>query len=603
MKPSPLILLLLLAALPCPAQQPAPAPPLSALSPPIPPAATVPETPAPAEDENPIEVQLIPGSLNVGEQGTLTIRIPNGRRLQNPPTAIEVPGMNIQFTGTSSQGLEINGRVIYRMELNYLVEGLEAGDYTIPAQTFIIDGKKHTTKAIKVSVAEGPPIAQALQPQAQLTVGKTEMWEGEEVPVTVSVIMHPGLRIVSQPLPVIKTEGIAVSRFDRQGRMYDQTEINGQLWNSWVLPSSMVAVKTGAFSLGPAEVKLEADVPVEGGGRDPFGQFSISRRTLKVKTNSIPIRVKPLPAEGKPAGFNGVVGKFQIMAQSDTPSGGPQPVQLGDPVGFEIRVTGMGNLDAIPAPGLEHPDGLRAYKPKVSGESRGLGVEQGQKVFTQILFAEKPGPISVVFTLPYFDPQAGKYAVVKSQAIELIVTGNPEAVAAANTAATAESRDFSGIPEAVPPGEQLTEILPHPLDASRWHSLTAITVPVHPWLLHGAPAVLLALILGTGTARRLRAWAIARRPPRYAPRCCADIARDMHRSRLSRLQFYGFVSEYAGAWEYWKKSVLPEDHDLAELLAARDRWLYAANADAAAIPVPADEQSRAASLLTSRLSA
>ncbi len=593
MKPSPL-LLLLLAALPCPAQQAAPGIPLTP--------APVPANPAPAE-ENPVEVQLIPSSLNVGEQGTLTIRIPNGRRLQNPPTAIEVPGMNIQFTGTSSQGLEVNGRVVYRMELNYLVEGIESGDYTIPAQTFVIDGKKHTTKAIKVTVAEGPPIVQALQPQAQLTVGKTEMWEGEEVPVTVSVLMHPGLQIVSQPLPVIKTEGIAVSRFDRQGRMYDQTEINGQLWNSWVLPSSMVAVKTGAFPLGPAEVKLEANVPVEGGGRDPFGSFSYSRRTLKVTTNSIPIRVKPLPAEGKPAGFNGVVGKFQIMAQSDTPSGGPQSVALGEPVGFEIRVTGMGNLDAIPPPGLENPDGLRAYKPKISGESRGLGVEQGQKVFTQILFTEKPGPVSVVFTLPYFDPQAGKYAVVKSQPIELIVTGNPEAAAAANTAATAESRDFSGMPEAVPPGEQLTEILPHALDGSRWHSLTATAVPVHPWLLHGAPAVLLAIILGTGTVRRLRAWAMARRPPRYAPRCCADIVRDLHRSRLSRLQFYGFVSEYAGAWEYWKKSPLPGDNRLAELLAARDRWLYAANADAAATPVPADEQSRAASLLTSRLSA
>ena len=385
--------------------------------------------------------------------------------------------------------------------------------------------------------------------------------------------------------------------------MYDQTEFNGQLWNTWQLPSSLVAVKSGTFPLGPAEVKLEASIPAGGAGRDPLGDYTYSRRTLKVTTNTVPIRVKPLPAEGKPPGFNGIVGKFQIVARSDTPTGGPQPVQLGEPVGFEIVVAGMGNLDAVPPPGLENPEGLRAYKPKVSGESRGLGVEQGQKVFTQILFTEKPGPATVVFTLPYFDPQTGNYAVAKSEAIQLIVTGNPEAVAAANTAATAETRDFTGTPDTVPPGESLTEILPQPLDASRWHSLTTAFVPVHPWLLHGAPAALLALILGTGTVRRLRAWALSRRPPPYAPRACHDIARDLRRGTLSRLQFYGFVSEYTGAWEYWKKSPLPADDSLEEVLAARDRWLYAANAEAAAAAVPAGEQSRAASLLTSRLSA
>ncbi len=553
-----------------------------------------------------MEAQLTPPALSIGEQGTLTIRVPNGRRLQNPPTAIEVPGLNIQFSGSTSQGIDINGRISYRMELNYLVEALEAGEYTIPEQAFNIDGKQHTTKAIKVTVAEGPAIPEALQPQAQLTVGKTEMWEGEEVPVTVTVVMHPALRITSQPLPVIKTEGIAVSRFDRQGRMYDQTEFNGQLWNTWQLPSSLVAVKSGAFPLGPAEVKLEASVPSTAGagaGRDPFGDFNYARRTINIKTNTVPIRVKPLPAEGRPADFTGVVGKFQIMARSDTPSGGPQAVQLGDPVGFEIIVTGMGNLDAIPAPGLDKPEGLRAYKPKVSGESRGLGIEQGQKVFTQILFTEKPGPASVVFTLPYFDPVAGKYAIAKSPAIQLIVTGSPEVAAAANTAAAAESKDFSGTPDLVPPGEALSEILPQLLDTSRWYSLTAASVPVHPGLLHGTPAVILALILGTGTVRRLRAWALSRRPPPYAPRYCADIARDLRRTPLSRLQFYGFVSEYTGAWEYWKKSPLPSGESLAEVIAARDRWLYAANADAAAAPVPADEQTRAASLLTSCLSA
>ena len=78
---------------------------------------------------------------------------------------------------------------------------------------------------------------------------------------------------------------------------------------------------------------------------------------------------------------------------------------------------------------------------------------------------------------------------------------------------------------------------------------------------------------------------------------------DLRRGGLSRLQFYGFVSEYVHAWQFWKKAPLPHDANLATVLAARDHWLYATNAAPAAEPVPGDEQSRSASVLTSQLSA
>jgi hypothetical protein len=278
-------------------------------------------------------------------------------------------------------------------------------------------------------------------------------------------------------------------------------------------------------------------------------------------------------------------------------------VQLGEPVGFELMVSGMGNFDAVAAPGLEKTEGLRAYKPRVSTENRGLGTEPGQKGFTQIIFTDKPGPVSVVFTLPYFNPATGKYAIAKSLPLEFVVKGDPAVVAAASNAAAAETKDFSGVSQAMVPGEELQDILPNPVTGSRWYSVSAATIPVNPWFLHGVPALLLALLLGTGTVRRLRAWQFANRPPPYAPRECGLIARDLHREQLSLLQFYGYVSEYVNAWQYWKKLPPPADDQLSQVLASRDRWLYAANAGAAAAPVPPEEQTQATAILTSRLGA
>ncbi|HEX2747222.1 MAG TPA: BatD family protein, partial [Verrucomicrobiales bacterium] len=531
---------LLLAMLPLAAsaqQAPPPVPPATPPPSAVPAAPPVapPAVPGTEKTDTSLEVLVSPSTVAVGEQAMMTVRVPDGRNLEKYPPLIETSGLSIQFAGRSARPYRAGGKTFNNMELQYYVEALEPGTYTIPEQKFIIDGKQYTSRPVQVVVSDGPPIEDALKPQAQLAVGKTEMWEGEEVPVVVSVLLHRAIQITSSPFPVIKTDGIAVSRFDRSARI-DQAEINGQLWNSWQMPSSMVALKSGPIALGPADVKLEVLVPTGSTRPDIYGSYSTARRTLKVKSNAINIRVKPLPSDGKPDGFAGAVGNFQLSAQTEQQSTGPQAVPLGDPIAFELMVTGVGNFDAVTAPSLEKAEGLRAYKPKVSLENRGLGTEQGQKGFTQIIFTEKPGPIAVVFTLPYFDPAAGKYVTAKSEPVQFIVTGDPVAVAAASVATAAETKDFSGVAKADVPREDLQDILPNPVQGSRWFPMTTATVQVSPWMLHGIPAILLALILSTGTVKRLRAWQIANRPPPNAPRECSLIARDLHRSNLSLLQ-------------------------------------------------------------------
>ena len=231
-------------------------------------------------------------------------------------------------------------------------------------------------------------------------------------------------------------------------------------------------------------------------------------------------------------------------------------------------------------------------------------MDQGQKVYSQILFPETPGTHSVVFSLPYFDPVAGTYLTAKSTPVEMLVTGEPPPPPneAAGTP-SGDARDFAATVKTPVPGEDLTDILPNAIQGGRWYSTTATLIPVNPLVLHGVPAVVVALLLGAGTLRRYRAWVKANQAPANAPRQCAEIATDLRRNGLSLQQFYGYVSEYVHAWQFWKKSALPTDAGLNPVLQARDHWLYASAAESAAAPVPADEQSRTATLLTSRLSA
>lgn len=618
---------LLLAMLPLGAQVPGinappavPAVPDAPVPLPFPPGSPVPGTPtedqspAPAPDPavNPpataepatVEARLENSTLSMGEDTTLSFNFTEGRP-EAPPQSLTVGGLVIRLLGVNSSAVSINGKVRVISQLTYTVEALEAGEKIIPEQSFSVGGREIKSKAVTLQVKDGEPIDESMQPQAQISLAKTEMWEGEAVQISARVLMHRMINIISQPVPVITSDGIAVSRFDRMNGGVDMLNIGDELWNSWTLQSALIPIKNGSLTVGPGEVKLEVYMPVLGAQRDPFGGGRATRRALKVKTNSLAIKVKPLPADGCPENFNGLVGDFRVSARAETSGGATPTIELGELIPFEITVTGIGNFDAVAPPGLDNAQGLRAYKARTAMENRGLGTEPGQKSFTQIVLPEKPGPLSVIYALPYFDPQTGKYGVAKSQSVNFMVVGDPEKLATEKKAADSQTKDYTGVIEAMEPGEELQDILPHTLRGGRWYNLAAISPPVHPLFLHGAPAVFLLGLLGIGARKRYLAWQAANRPPARAPRQCGEIAAALRAPGLSRLQFYSLVSEYIHAWTFWKKPPppLPSNAAWAELLSARDRWLYAANAEAAAAPVAPDEQSAATATLVSRLSA
>ncbi len=328
-------------------------------------------------------------------------------------------------------------------------------------------------------------------------------------------------------------------------------------------------------------------MPMAGSARDQFGGFPNARKNLKLSSNTVTINVKELPAAGRPEGFAGAVGDFTLEVTAS-----PTELAVGESVILETRITGMGNFDAIEPPALENTEGWKTYKAKVSEENRGWGTEPGAKSFTQILTAEKNLSTLSPMVLHFFDPATGKYITRKSQPIALKMTGEAKASAVAPGAA-----DFSLAPDAMVPGEELNDILPQPLPARRWILASQPLAPVSPWLLNGAPAALALLVLGAGAARRLRAAAALRAPKTDAPRPLKTIQHDMVRHGLSRFAFYGYVSEFLHAWPVHTGQPLPDNGKMADLRAARDRWLYSRSAAESAEPMPAEEQAEIRRLL------
>lgn len=528
-----------------------------------------------------ISASLSARALGPGQQVVLSYQINGSQRgVEDFPRTIEVPGLTITFSGQSQRTIVSRGVPSVEISIRYVVQSGEAGEFEIPAQTFKVDGMELQAAVVKVSVKEGQAVDEELTPTIQLAVGKTEFWKGEVVPVRVSVLVHPTVQPLSQFFPQVKTPNFAVNRFDRSAGL-EARELNGEVWRAWQMESVLTALQAGAQTFGPAEIKAELLMPTAGGFNAPFGQQQGDRRTVALSSNTVPVNVKELPLEGKPADFSGAVGEFEVELLAS-----PVSLNAGDPIAVEIAISGTGSFDALTAPRIESSEGWRLYEPRVSQENRAWGTEPGRKSFTQILIPEKNHTQIPSFVLHYFDPQSGTYVTRKSPPVLITVKG--EFKPALNPAA--DARDFAAPIDASAPTEELGDILDQPLMGGEWLATAVAPIPVNRTLLHGVPALLLVLLVGQGIRRRFQAAAAARQPRPGAPREPYAVLTDLRRLGTGRRTFYAFVNEYLTSLAYHQNRQPMAGPERTAVLEARDRWLYGPDEAAAREALPADEQ-------------
>jgi hypothetical protein len=146
------------------------------------------------------------------------------------------------------------------------------------------------------------------------------------------------------------------------------------------------------------------------GSRTQYGQFSVGSPAMM-------LTVSPLPGQGQPAGFSGLVGRYTI-ATSATPT----EVSVGDPITLTVRIGGNPYLKPVLWPALDQIPEMAAHF-KIPSERASPTIDNGCKVFTQTLRANSDKvtqipPIPLVF----FDPDKGTYVTAQTDPIPLKVS-------------------------------------------------------------------------------------------------------------------------------------------------------------------------------------
>ncbi|MBL0926341.1 MAG: BatD family protein [Phycisphaerales bacterium] len=444
----------------------------------------------------------------LGEPISLTISVNSADNLPAPQVPSQ-DGLTISYAGSGSSfsSTIFNGRVQESRTVThtYTVVPQRAGEFTIPSvEVALPGGAVSRTRPLTLSITSAPSTDEFL---VRLTAGNASPYVGEPFTVRVTILFSRGFDrgdlatpwptdafdvFAAPPDPALTlgrgmTPIFGVSVPAAEGR----EEIRGRVYNTIVADAVMVPRSPGEFTIGPATATAALVIA--------SGDFFRPSRTRWVSASSEPlsVRVRPLPAEGRPAEFSGLVGRYTVTASAT-----PTDVAVGEPVTLKLTISGPPPLDRVPRPDLRRMPGFSdAFR--VPEDAAPPKVEAGQVVFTQTIrpTAESVKAVPSV-ELALFDPAAGRYRVERSAPIPITVRPTRELTGADAVGAARPSGEPADL-RAQRAGIPANRESPGALRDDSFDLISALRSPPSIALLAGPP-MLYAVALASAAIRRRR---------------------------------------------------------------------------------------------------
>jgi hypothetical protein len=502
----------------------------------------------------PAEAVLSSNSATVGQPLMLQITVESSRV---QPPQIHVNGLDIRFAGTSSQVSIQNFDMTASTVFSYQVTGQREGNFKIPQQVFVVDGKRVRTPELRLTITanrssivgslsgghvatpsgnRAEPVSESEIAFGELVIPSGTVYVGQAIPVELRMYFNANARIRVEEMPKIESEGFTIEKFPdpKQSRVAK----NGRTYDVLTFKTVVTPVKAGKVVAGPARMQCTITIPRrrpqfphvddffnDDFFNDPFGAFA-TNRTLTVESDAPQLNVAPLPVDGQPESYSGAIGQFTLATAA-----GSGKVEVGEPVNLTIRIAGKGNFSRIGAPELIRDDAWRSYPPSDMFEALDdLGIT-GTKAFEFALVAEHPTDATPGVEFSYFDPSDGVYKTLEASPIAIQVDGlsKPAATPGADATTVREAEKGSE--------ERLRDLHTIALGEARWNrSFTPLYARPGFWVAQSVPLLGLLSLAGFRVRRSRDLDTRARRTAAQKREYLAAI-KELRRGGLSSRDF------------------------------------------------------------------
>jgi hypothetical protein len=323
-----------------------------------------------------------------------------------------------------------NFGVRYNNSYSFILRPRRTGKITIGQAKITVDGNRYTSQPLEITVIEQSeaPAAQGGNKEVFATVelSQSSPFVGEAVTVSYKLYFSTS---INQPQPLgepdfssFLKEEIELKNIPQRNEMIDGKEYRMALLRQFII----VPQRAGTFQPGAFELQVPMYQTTD--QRDVFGR-RMQRMVNELVVAKVPtLRVKALPEEGKPPGFGGAVGQFQVTAgpnRTTTPA--------NESVMYRIKVSGKGNLRTVALPEVQFPPVLEAYDPRYKEDIQinASGIS-GYKQNEYILIPRSGGQYKLPGgSFSWFDPKLQRYQTYTWKDTTLVVEG----AAAAGTSA------------------------------------------------------------------------------------------------------------------------------------------------------------------------
>jgi len=451
-----------------------------------------------AQTEIQVQAQIEPPNAYLGSTLTYTVSVQTiGQHdISSPdldlPAGLRLLGNSTSFESRTRPVRQTDGtfqlNMVMRRSFHYTLSADRIGVFSIPPARVLVDGSPHESDATTVNVRE-PQSVDGFELESRLS--KTRVYVGEPFTLFVTWFVGQDVRdfsFVGPDLPnFVRAQPVfsASAPQDRAGRypattLYGQriygtrgeATLNNRRVSTVTFRVQYIASQAGTLELGPLAMIFDA---VEG--------RSVTRGVAR--TGPISVEVLPLPSVGRPAGFDGLIGRYDISAAAT-----PTAVNVGDPINLVVRIDGPDARLVNDGPNLA---ALPAFAEQFKFDPAGWEREQGtttQAVFQTTVRALDESIIEIPSVeLPYFDTDAGVYQIARSAPIPMTV--RPSRVVSLDDAivspgsspsiARQELGDARGGIWAIAPIEVLTNDPIH-RSLSSWWIVPIVAIPPLLWL-------------------------------------------------------------------------------------------------------------------------
>ncbi|MCB0218946.1 MAG: protein BatD [Chrysiogenetes bacterium] len=378
--------------------------------------------------------------VRAGETVMLTVSV-SSSSASVPSIEPELPrelseNFEVISRGSSFQTSFVNGASSVTKEFSYRLRPRRSGDIRLPPVMVPIAGRRYGSEPLALTVEEAVAPDEALAKGQKVpyfaearVLAPSALYPGQEIRLSLVVFsVSPFVRFGFTGGGIPSIPGVRILNIERRGNInLDQVKRGDTTYYSAAMVNLVLyPLKSGPLVIPPIGVELQLSGS-RGNDWDPFFDSFFSRfrgRAVQTQTQQHKLTVLPLPDDGRPAEFSGVVGQVGISGQLTT-----RQAKVGEVVPYTVDVSLRGDSVAMRTPTLTLPPGYDSFDAQVQ-EASSATSDQGlihRKKYSFLIVPRRPGTQELQpATFSWFDPVARQYRVWKSPPVKLTVSGQAE---------------------------------------------------------------------------------------------------------------------------------------------------------------------------------